>query len=134
MSIYPDIIPTAIKMLTALGVVLGGMLVVYYFAKRIMKRQVGNSKGKMIKVLESSYIGVKKNISLVEIPGAILVLGITNDNISLLSKIENQETIDGYKEDEKEKELLSFSDRLHQFSLKLKGIKSVSKQDEKKDF
>ncbi len=125
MSIYPDIIPTAIKMLTALGVVLGGMLVVYYFAKRILKRQVGNSKGKMIRVLESSYIGVKKNISLVEIPGAILVLGITNDNISLLSKIENQETIDGYKKVENKKELLSFSDRLHQISSKLKGMKSV---------
>ena len=120
MSIYPDIIPTAIKMLTALGVVLGGILVVYYFAKRILKRQVGNSKGKMIRVLESSYIGVKKNISLVEIPGAILVLGITNDNISLLSKIENQETIDGYKKVENKKELLSFSDRLHQISSKLK--------------
>jgi len=125
MSIYPDIIPTAIKMLTALGVVFGGMLVVYYFSKRILKRQVGNSKGKMIRVLESSYIGVKKNISLVEIPGAILVLGITNDNISLLSKIENQEVINGYKKVEKEKELLSFSDRLHQISLKLKGMKSV---------
>ena len=124
MSIYPDIIPTAIKMLTALGVVLGGMLVVYYFAKRILKRQVGNSKGKMIRVLESSYIGVKKNISLVEIPGAILVLGITNDNISLLSKIENHEIIDSYKKVEKEKELLSFSDRLHQFSLKLKKTAS----------
>jgi flagellar protein FliO/FliZ len=122
---YPDIIPTAIKMLTALGVVLGGMLLVYYFAKRILKRQVGNSKGKMIRLLESSYIGVKKNISLVEIPGAILVLGITNDNISLLSKIENHEIIDSYKKVEKEKELLSFSDRLHQISLKLKGIKSV---------
>jgi len=120
MSIYPDIIPTALKMLTALGVVLGGMLVVYYFAKRILNRQVGNSKGKMIRVLESSYIGVKKNISLVEIPGAILVLGITNDNISLLTKIENQEIIDGNKKVEKEKELISFSDRLHQFSLKLK--------------
>jgi len=125
MSIYPDIIPTAIKMLTALGVVLGGILLVYYFAKRILKRQVGNSKGKMIRVLESSYIGVKKNISLVEIPGAILVLGITNDNISLLSKIENQEIIDGYKKGENKKELLSFSDRLHQVSLKLKGMKSV---------
>lgn len=125
MSIYPDIIPTAIKMLTALGVVLGGILLVYYFAKRILKRQVGNSKGKMIRVLESSYIGVKKNISLVEIPGAILVLGITNDNISLLSKIENQETIDGYKKVENKKELLSFSDRLHQISSKLKGMKSV---------
>ena len=125
MSIYPEIIPTAIKMLTALGVVLGGILLVYYFAKRILKRQVGNSKGKMIRVLESSYIGVKKNISLVEIPGAILVLGITNDNISLLSKIENQETIDGYKKVENKKELLSFSDRLHQISSKLKGMKSV---------
>jgi len=126
MSIYPDIIPTAIKMLTALGVVLGGMLLAYYFAKRILKRQVGNSKGKMIRVLESSFIGVKKNISLVEIPGAILVLGITNDRISLLSKIENQEIIDGYKNVEKEKELLSFSDRLHQFSSKLKGMKSAT--------
>jgi flagellar protein FliO/FliZ len=125
MTIYPDIIPTAIKMLTALGVVLGGMLVVYYVAKRILKRQVGNSKGKMIRVLESSYIGVKKNISLVEIPGAILVLGITTDNISLLSKIENQEILNGYKKVEKEKELVSFSDRLHQFSLKLKGMKDV---------
>lgn len=125
MSIYPDIIPTAIKMLTALGVVLGGMLLVYYFAKRILKRQVGNSNGKMIRVLESSYIGVKKNISLVEIPGAILVLGITNDNISLLSKIENQEIIDGYKKVEKEKEFISFSDRLHQISLKLKKTKNV---------
>ena len=131
MSIYPDIIPTAIKMLTALGVVLGGMLVVYYFSKRILKRQVGNSKGKMIRVLESSYIGVKKNISLVEIPGAILVLGITNDNISLLSKIENQEIIEGYKKVENKKELFSFSDRLNEFSLKfkkpasLKGTKNV---------
>jgi len=125
MSIYPDIIPTAIKMLTALGVVLGGILVIYYFAKRILKNQVGNSKGKMIRVLESSYIGVKKNISLVEIPGAVLVLGITSDNISLLTKIENQEVIDDYKKAENKKELLSFSDRLQQFSLKLKGMKSV---------
>ena len=125
MSIYPDIIPTAIKMLTALGVVLGGMLVVYYFSKRLLKRQVGHSKGRMIKVLESSYIGVKKNISLVEIPGAILVLGISNDHISLLSKIENQEVINCCKEVDQEKEMLSFSDRLHHFSLKLKGMKSV---------
>lgn len=125
MSMYPDIIPTAIKMLTALGVVLGGMLLVYYFAKRILNRQVGNSKRKMIRVLESSYIGVKKNISLVEIPGAILVLGITNDNISLLSKIENQKIIESYKKVEDKKEFLSFSDRLNEFSMKLKKTASL---------
>ena len=124
MSIYPDIIPTAIKMLTALGVVLGGMLVVYYLAKRVLKRQVGNSKRKMIRVLENSYIGVKKNISLVEIPGAVLVLGITNDNISLLAKIEDKKIIESYQKVENKKELISFSDRLHQFSLKLKKTAS----------
>jgi flagellar protein FliO/FliZ len=124
MSIYPDIIPTAIKMLTALGVVLGGMLVVYYIAKRVLKRQVGNSKRKMIRVLENSYIGVKKNISIVEIPGAILVLGITNDNISLLSKIEDQKIIESYQKVENKKELISFSDRLHQLTLKLKKTAS----------
>lgn len=90
MNYSPDLISTALKMSAALAIVLGALLVFYHFTKRILKKNVGGSKGKLIRVLENSYIGVKKSISLVEVPGAILVLGVTSDNICLLAKLENE--------------------------------------------
>lgn len=94
MNYYPDLISTALKMSTALAIVLGGLFIFYYLTKRILKKNVGGAKEKLIRVLENSYIGVKKSISLVEVPGAILVLGVTSDNICLLAKIEDKEMPD----------------------------------------
>ena len=107
-------------MLMALGIVLGGLLLVFYVAKRMFRREDGGSKEKLIRVLGSYYIGVKKSISLVEIPGAILVLGITNDNISLLSRIEDEETLNQFKRIEQEKMPVSFLDQLNKLSSKFK--------------
>jgi flagellar protein FliO/FliZ len=90
MNTAPEIFSTALRMLTALGIVLGGLLVCVYFIKRFLKRDVGGSKEQLIKVIASQYIGIKKNICLVEIPGSILVVGVSNDNISLLTKIEDE--------------------------------------------
>jgi flagellar protein FliO/FliZ len=81
-------------MLTALGIVLGGVLIIFYVMRRFLKRDVGGSKEQLIKVISSQYIGIKKNISLVQIPGSILVVGISNDNISLLTKIEDKVVLD----------------------------------------
>ncbi|MBW1700750.1 MAG: flagellar biosynthetic protein FliO [Deltaproteobacteria bacterium] len=116
MNYHPDLISTALKMLAALAVILGGLLFVFYFSKRIFKRDVGGSKEKLIRVLANSYIGVKKNISLVEVAGIVLVLGVTNDNISLLTKIEKKEILDKFKRLEGEKTSPSFSDQLHELS------------------
>ena len=76
MNTAPDIVSTAFQMLTALGIVLGGLLVAFYFMKRFLKRDIGGSKEQLIKVIASLYIGIKKNISLVEVPGSILVVGV----------------------------------------------------------
>ena len=116
MNYHPDLISTALKMLAALAVILGGLLFVFYFAKRFFKRDVGGSKEKLIRVLANSYIGVKKNISLVEVAGIVLVLGVTSDNISLLTKIEKKEILDKFKRFEGEKISPSFSDQLHELS------------------
>jgi len=59
----PNILSNALQMLTALGVVLGGLLIVFYFMKRFLKRDVGGSKEQLIKVIASQYVGIKKNIS-----------------------------------------------------------------------
>jgi len=122
MNTSPDIVSTALQMLTALGIVLGGLLVVFYFMKRFLKRDVGSSKGQVIKVIASQYIGIKKNISLVEIPGSILVVGVSNDNISLLTKIEDKVVLDVLRQ-KGSRITPSFSDHLQRLSGKFKPAK-----------
>ena len=120
MNYTPDLFTTSIKMLSALGIVLGGMFVLFYFMKRYLKRNAIGSTGKLIKVLASSYIGVKKSIALVEVPGAVLVVGITHDNISLLSKIEDKDTLDNFKVQGVDQTQTTFSDQLQKISSRFK--------------
>jgi len=46
-----------------------------------------------IKVITTSYLAPKKMISLVEVAGEILVLGHTDTQITMLSKVADQQTI-----------------------------------------
>jgi flagellar protein FliO/FliZ len=123
MNTAPDIVSTAFQMLTALGIVLGGLLVVFYFMKRFVKRDVGGSKQQLIKVVASQYIGIKKNIFLVEIPGSILVVGVSNDNISLLTKIEDKGVLDVLRQ-ESSRMTPSFSDHLLRLTGRFKQAKN----------
>jgi flagellar protein FliO/FliZ len=51
---------------------------------------MGAAVGKRIHVLESHYMGVKKTISLVQVPGKVLVLGISGDRINLLDTLDDE--------------------------------------------
>ncbi len=125
MNYHPDLLSTALKMITALVIVLGGMFIVFYFLRRILKRNAGGSSENLIRVLASSYIGVKKNISLIEVPGSILVLGVTSDNIRLLAKIEDEEILNRFKRPEEGKKSTSFSDQLNKISSRFKEDKKI---------
>jgi flagellar protein FliO/FliZ len=108
-----------LQMLTALAVVLGGLLVVFYFLKRFLKRDAGPQGTPLIRVIANQYIGVKKNIALVEVPGTVLVVGISNDRISLLTKIEGQGVLDDIKA-ETSRIPPSFSDHLQRLTTRFK--------------
>ena len=141
MNYQPDLLSTVLKMITALAIVLCGLFIVFYFLKRILKRNSGGSDKKLIRVLSSSYIGVKKNISLIEVPGSILVVGVTDNNICLLTKIEDEEILNrfkkpdeekkgkkekkkkGEKEEEEEREATLFLNQLNKLSPKFKEDK-----------
>lgn len=116
----PDLIATAVKMFVVFGVLLGGLIVSLYLIKKAIGRRDDQSKGRMIKVLANSYIGVKKSISLVEVPGAVLVLAITNDRINLLTKIDDIETIQQLTAAEDEPMRWSFSDHIQKISSRYK--------------
>lgn len=82
----------AFKIIFAMILVAAALGVVLYVMKRVLQKKSIGAKGKLIEVLGTSYIGVKKSILLVDVLGTILVLGVTNDNITLLTKIDNRES------------------------------------------
>ena len=108
----PDFITTAIKMFSALLLVLGIFLGSFYLLRRLLKRDVASPGGKFIRIIERSYIGVKKNVTLVEVSGKILVLGVTSDRISLLTQIEDPGSIEQIKKSSANGAPMSFSNHL----------------------
>ena len=122
MNTAPDVVSSALQMLMALGIVLGGLLGVFYLLKRYLKRDSGGVKGQLIRVIASQYIGIKKNIALVEVPGTILVLGISNDKISLLTKIEDKEVLEDLRQ-EVSGITPSFSDHLQRLTTRFRSAK-----------
>jgi flagellar protein FliO/FliZ len=119
----PDAISTTLQMLMALAIVLGGLLVVFYLMKRFLRRDAGGPGNPLIRVLANQYLGIKKNIALVEVPGTVLVLGISNDNIRLLTKIEDQGALDAIRQ-ETSRLTPSFSDHLQRLTTRFKPTNS----------
>ena len=120
MNTSPDVFSSALQMLMALGIVLGGLLGLFYLLKRYLKRDAGGSHGKLIRVIASQYVGIKKNIAMVEVPGAVLVVGISNDKISLLTKIEDKEVLAGLRQ-ESSGAMPSFSDQLQRLTMRFRS-------------
>ena len=116
MNASPDMLSTAFKMLAALGIVLGGLEVFFFFAKKIMHRDIGGREEKLIHVLASQYLGSKKSISAVQVPGAILVVGISGDSIRLLTEIKDKEILDQFKKQANTNMSASFSDHLNKIT------------------
>ena len=126
MNATPDMLATALKMLAALALVLGGLGIFFYFTKRVMRKDIGASGGQMIRVLANQYIGLKKNISLVQIPGAILVVGIAGDSICLLTKIEDKTILDQIHDQGAGHMTPSFSDQLNKITSRFMGHRNDS--------
>lgn len=124
MNATPEMLATAFKMLAALALVLGGLGIFFYFTRRVMRKDLGTSGGKMIRVLASQYVGLKKNISLVEIPGAILVVGIAGDTIRLLTKIEDKTILDQIHDPGAGRITPSFSDQLNKITSRFMAHKN----------
>ncbi len=126
MNATPDMLASALKMVAALTLVLAGLGIFFYLSKRVLRKNIGVRGGKMIRVLASQYIGLKKNISLVEIPGAVLVVGIAGDSICLLTKIEDKTILDQIHDPGSGRASPSFTDHLN----KITGRFAASKNEQ----
>lgn len=94
----PSLLASGWKMFYTLAMVLALMFFIFHvFKKVVLKNSVLGGNDKLVKVLSTGFLGPKKTIALVEVAGEVLVLGISDDNISLLTQIHDDERIEKIK-------------------------------------
>lgn len=80
------------KTILVLGMLVGGF---YYFFRFVTKKAGIQVLGKdVINVLSLVPVGQNKFMQVVEIAGRMLVIGVTDNNISLITEIDDKEEID----------------------------------------
>jgi flagellar protein FliO/FliZ len=117
MNAMPDLSIVTLKMVISLTVVLAIIWGLYRAAKKNLPLVQNGGHGKMMRVLENQYLGVKKTITMVQVPGAILVLGISSDKVSLLTQIDDPTIINGIiSRKDSQRSILSFKDQLQRLT------------------
>lgn len=82
----PGLLVPAVKMVAALAVIIGLLLLLYAASRKGFGFLPKQSEG-AIRVLETKSLGGKKFLSLVSVRGEELLLGISNERIECLSKL-----------------------------------------------
>lgn len=85
-----------LQMMAALAIVVGLILLTWYFSGRLMKGLPGGQSfsAKHIRIVESRYIGPKKALLLVEVSGEYLLLASCDNQLSLVKQIDMLEDIE----------------------------------------
>ena len=121
MNATPDMLTAGLKMIASLGLVLLLILGLLYGLRKMNRQRFGGAGGGQIQVLESRYMGVKKTISLVSVPGKVLVVGISGDRINLLDTLDEDTVLQQMAPAEKKPFGPMLADRLKQLGGGFKG-------------
>ncbi|WP_321367224.1 flagellar biosynthetic protein FliO [uncultured Desulfuromusa sp.] len=82
----PSLLGSSLKMLAALGVVIGILLLIYA-ASRKGFGILPQKKNGLIQVLETRPLGGRKFLCVVKVRGREMLLGLSNDRIECLSQL-----------------------------------------------
>lgn len=85
----PDLWAAGLKMAATLAILIGGLLLALYLVRRLSASKSGLFGGQeLIRVIGTRSLAPKKYIALIEVGGSVLTLGVTNESISCLDKVE----------------------------------------------
>ena len=82
----PSLLGSALKMVAALAVIIG-ILLLFYAASKKGYAFLPQKKGGLIKVIETRPLGGRKFLCIVKVRDEELLLGLSNDRIECLSKL-----------------------------------------------
>jgi flagellar protein FliO/FliZ len=82
-------------MIFSLALVRGLMIGALYLTRKILHATTpAMDRGSLIRILASRYMGPKSSILVVDIAGEIIAVGISNSQITMLTKISDREALD----------------------------------------
>ncbi len=85
-----SLISSFLKMIFALAIVLGLLIGIMYFVKMFMQQKVTVSDSSSpINIISTKYLGPKSRIALVEVLGQLLVVGISDQQMTTLACIDD---------------------------------------------
>lgn len=87
----PDMLTSWVKLIVALLVVLGIILLLYALSRRGFGL-LPAAKGGAIKILEMRSLGPKKGVCLIRVRDEEFLLGLGGDRVELISRVQRPET------------------------------------------
>ncbi len=94
-----ELFPFMVKIFSSLAIVIGVMIVCIYLMRKIMKKAEGTSDGReLIRILSTRSVAPKSSIMLVEVLDKTLVIGLSSNNMFLLTSIEDQLSLERVKQ------------------------------------
>lgn len=89
----PSVGAAVVKMISALALVVVALYGGLYLLRRLMGRRHGGNLGiDALEVLQTTYVGQHKAISLVKVGKRSVLVGVTDNQISTLTELDAEET------------------------------------------
>jgi len=91
----PDLFSSAVRMVSALAITLGILFFIFYLLRGFFSKRGGSlgSRG-LIRVISTTYLGSKRSLVLADVAGEKLLLGLSPQAVTLLAKIDSQESLE----------------------------------------
>ncbi|MBT8342835.1 MAG: flagellar biosynthetic protein FliO [Desulfatitalea sp.] len=126
----PDVTMAAVKMFLSLAAVLAVLWGIHRWSRRSFIAQPGRGGGRWVKMLGHHYLGPKKSIAVVQVPGTVLVLGVGSEQVNLLTRIDDPELLAGLDEQETAKSGGKFAEQLQRLLRPMKLTQSQTGNQE----
>ena len=94
MMTQPELWGTGLKTFGMLCIVLAILVMALFLMKRFFYLKNGFGNGQLIKILSSHHLTPKERITLIDVVGEKIVIGITPESITFITKIEKSEALD----------------------------------------
>jgi flagellar biosynthetic protein FliO len=125
--------PSLLKMLFALAVVIGLMAVTMHVLRKYLNPPSVSRGGSLIQIISTRYIGPKCSVMLVEVLGTVIVLGLANGQMTVLTTLSDSQVLEimkAVRENEPLKPV--FADRLKRYTDKIRTMTHEEKVGQKR--
>jgi flagellar biosynthetic protein FliO len=114
--------PSIIKMISALCLVVLAIYGSIWLLKRLTTRGRRGGRQGLLEVIETAYLGPKRSVSLVRVAGKSVLIGTTDNQISMLTELSEEETTAVMSEPPAGADDDSFRDLLSVATRKMKSL------------